>query len=103
MGGRLRLADVPEDAYRLLSRAERLQDVALRQQELALELRRLVKQQRMLVDLWEGAGAGELTKQAQAISRDLRELSGRVLHLEREAIDVIAGTVADVARELPPR
>jgi hypothetical protein len=89
-----------EDPYRLQTRTEQAQGLAIRQQGLALQLIQIIGEQRELAALWEATGAQGLAGQARQIEESLRDLSGKVLHLERDALDLVARAISDEAKAL---
>jgi hypothetical protein len=90
----------PQGAHRLISRVEQLQNAATQQQALALELRKLVKWQRELNELWEIPGGELLAREAHSIGRGLQEMSTRLIELEAQAMEMIAGILSESTPDL---
>src|SRR5215213_5054733 len=97
------MSPLPEDpsAGFFQPQPEQWLGLVTQQQELATRLREFVDQQRRLAARWNEAGAPELAARALSIERNLHGITTQLLHLEQEAVDLIANTVGDPPSPFP--
>jgi hypothetical protein len=96
------VGETPDAAYRLQVQVDRWHELVARQQDLALRLRGLVMEQRELTDLWEASGATDLVHVGREAVQSIQAVSGRLLGLERTAVDMIIAAIDDMTRRMDP-